>query len=230
MGEEIYYVLVATAHAAHACAGLPKQIPQERACHSPDMTHQPQGAGGRARRDDCAMDCAAARCATPLAQTHKCNVRVCETVICNQQVGSLDLTPSLQYTVIAALSPSTYRPAPTPRIDIAPLHGRFWPSGLHSPNGNGQENIFAAGTAALRASPRFKKVADRRGLVQHLTSPPQAPLTVSRPAAGAAHGWYRRCMSDRAVRQHRAGAAPSSSHLYLHLGSEEQFIFISEGF
>ena len=56
MGEEIYYVHVATAHVAHACAGLPKQIPQERACHSPDMTHQPQGAGGRARRDDCAKE------------------------------------------------------------------------------------------------------------------------------------------------------------------------------
>ena len=28
MGEEIYYVRVATAHTAHACAGLPKQIPQ----------------------------------------------------------------------------------------------------------------------------------------------------------------------------------------------------------
>jgi hypothetical protein len=27
MGGKIYYVHVATAHAAHACAGLPKQIP-----------------------------------------------------------------------------------------------------------------------------------------------------------------------------------------------------------
>ena len=28
MGEEIYYVRVATAHNAHACVGLPMQIPQ----------------------------------------------------------------------------------------------------------------------------------------------------------------------------------------------------------
>ena len=28
MGEEIYYVRVATAHGAHACVGLPMQIPQ----------------------------------------------------------------------------------------------------------------------------------------------------------------------------------------------------------
>ena len=54
MGEEIYYVRVATAHTAHACAGLPKQIPPERACHSPDTTHQRPGAGGRAKRDDSA--------------------------------------------------------------------------------------------------------------------------------------------------------------------------------
>ena len=27
MGEEIYYVRVATAHNAHACVGLPMQIP-----------------------------------------------------------------------------------------------------------------------------------------------------------------------------------------------------------
>lgn len=95
------------------------------------------------------------------------------------------------------------------RASIAPLHGRFWPSGLHSPNGNGQENIFAAGAAALRAFPRFKKSRRslRRGTASH------------KPATGAAHGvqarrrrrsWYRRCMSDRAVRQHRAGSAPSS--------------------
>ena len=32
MGEEIYYVRVATAHGAHACVGLPMQIP-------PGQTH-----------------------------------------------------------------------------------------------------------------------------------------------------------------------------------------------
>ena len=49
------------------------------------------------------------RCATPLAQTHQCNVRVCETISCDHSeiVRMLDLTPSLQYNVIAALSPRT---------------------------------------------------------------------------------------------------------------------------
>ena len=71
---------------------------------------------------------------------------------------------------------------------IAPLHRRFWPSGLHSPNGDRLENTFASGAAAQRASLRSEKVANRRGAVQRVPSPPQAPLTLSRPAAGAAHG------------------------------------------
>jgi hypothetical protein len=54
------------------------------------------------------------KCATPLAQTHQCNVRVCETISCDHSeiVRMLDLTPSLQYTVIAALSPIVLRAAP----------------------------------------------------------------------------------------------------------------------
>ena len=90
------------AHGAHTCAGLPMQIPQERACHPPDMTHQPQGAGGRARTDDGA---AAMRDAS--RTDTQCNVRVCKTIrsVITEIVGMLDLTPSLQYNVIAALSP-----------------------------------------------------------------------------------------------------------------------------
>jgi len=45
MGEEIYYVPVATAHGAHACVGLPKQIP-------PGQTHgerHPSVPPGRSR-------------------------------------------------------------------------------------------------------------------------------------------------------------------------------------
>ena len=40
MGEEIYYVRVSTAHDAHACAGLPKQYPQEQNVHAtPQSRH-----------------------------------------------------------------------------------------------------------------------------------------------------------------------------------------------
>jgi len=95
------------AHGAHACAGLPMQIPQERACHSPDMTHQPQGAGGRARRDDGAAEMRdASRTDTPVQCA--CVRNDSETIRCDHSeiVRMLDLTPSLQYTVIAALSPN----------------------------------------------------------------------------------------------------------------------------
>ena len=71
---------------------------------------------------------------------------------------------------------------------VAPLHSRFRPSGLHSPNGDRQGSIFPSRAAAQRATPHFEKVANRQGVVQHVPSPPQAPLTLSRPAVGAAHG------------------------------------------
>mmetsp|Transcript_35618 Transcript_35618/g.80887 ORF Transcript_35618/g.80887 Transcript_35618/m.80887 type:complete len:90 (-) Transcript_35618:337-606(-) len=72
----------------------------------------------------------------------------------------------------------------------APLHGCIWPSGLHSPNDNRRENIFAAGAAAQRAFPRLQKSrrSSRRGYSSFMHAPPPQALLTPRPAAGAAHG------------------------------------------
>ena len=67
MGEEIYYVRVATAHTAHACAGLPKQIPpgQTRSARHTICTHweshlrstaDKDGKRHEAKRDECGSD------------------------------------------------------------------------------------------------------------------------------------------------------------------------------
>ena len=109
MGEEIYYVPVATAHGAHACAGLPMQIPQERACHSPDMTHQPHKARAGGPNETTAQQQMrdASRTDTPVQCA--CVRNDSETIRCDHSeiVRMLDLTPSLQYNAIAALSPRT---------------------------------------------------------------------------------------------------------------------------
>ena len=98
------------------------------------------------------------------------------------------------------------------RASIAPLHSRFWPCRDCIPR-----TAMAVRTHLYQQRPpsarphASRNVADGQDVVQHVTSPPQAPA--------AAHGvearrrrrsWYTRCMSDRAARQHRAGSAPSS--------------------
>jgi hypothetical protein len=72
MGGKIYYVHVATAHAAHACAGLPKQIPQNvHATPQTRHTNDQARAGGP-------NETTARRQARDVShKDHKCNVRVC---------------------------------------------------------------------------------------------------------------------------------------------------------
>ena len=89
---------------------------------------------------------------------------------------------------------------------VAPLHRRFWPSGLHSPNGDRLENTFASGAAAQRASLRSEK--SRKSS--------RCSTACTKPAAGAAHAvkarrrrrsWCGRCTSVRPAGQCKSGSA-----------------------
>ena len=88
---------------------------------------------------------------------------------------------------------------------IAPLHRRFWPSGLHSPNGDRLENTFASGAAAQRASLRSEK--SRKSS--------RCSTACTKPAAGTAHAVKARrrrrrcgrCTSVRPADQCKSGSA-----------------------
>ena len=88
---------------------------------------------------------------------------------------------------------------------VAPLHRRFWPSGLHSPNGDRLENTFASGAAAQRASLRSEK--SRKSS--------RCSTACTKPAAGTAHAVKARrrrrrcgrCTSVRPADQCKSGSA-----------------------
>ena len=71
---------------------------------------------------------------------------------------------------------------------VAPLQSRFWPSESESSDRNCREITLASREAASRATPTPGEVVKRREWCIFLMSPPQAPPTVLRLAAGAAHG------------------------------------------
>jgi hypothetical protein len=74
------------------------------------------------------------------------------------------------------------------RPRIAPLWSRFNAPEFESPDRNCRKNNLASRKAAPRASPRTRQSRRAEMLYSLITSPPQAPLMVLRPAAGAAHG------------------------------------------
>ena len=100
---------------------------------------------------------------------------------------------------------------------------KFPPGPIHSTAASGRQVCIPRTAIAWRTHlhpgrPRSarpyapRKVANSRGAVQRVPSPPQAPLTLSRPAAGAAHG-----VDDaRASELRPAGQCKSGSALRAH--------------